>query len=851
MKASCNWLRELVPQARNTSSEEIARMLTGAGLEVEATIPYGAGTEGCLVAAVISTRPHPTKSGLRLVTVDLGDRHQEVICGAPNVPESGGLVVLAPLGAHLPAKNMTIGRRDIGGVTSEGMLCSESELGLSEEGGGILVLPQGSGKPGKRLLEAFPFMRDTILEIGLTPNRPDGLGHIGLARELAALHDLAVFGSGAPSSRSPASSGPSSSGPSNLSGTLTMAPLSLCPRWAPRPVPPFGSDEVPFSVELVIEDRERCPHYGAAIAEAVAVGPSPLSWRCRLTSLGVRPISNLVDVTNLVMLEYGQPMHAFDLARVRGQKIVVRRARLGESLSTLDGVTRALHEDDLVICDGEGPVALAGVMGGQGSEISGETRRVLFECAHFEPRGIRRAGRRHGLHTESSHRFERGTDPGAVPQALARAVALTREVLPELRVSRPRHAAGGSVLEAPPALERARATMRASFMSRILGVEVPLDEAIHVLERLGCELESREADRVSVSIPTHRPDLSREIDLIEEVIRVQGIDTIPSILPAIRGSREQGSREAYERRVRAEAVSLGLSEAITFRFTSRESLDAVFAPEPAVILANPINEHQTVMRTSLLPGLFEAVASARRHGERSARLFALGPRFLPGPAPGGLPEERASFAAVLAGDRPSWLSRPAPVDAWDAKGLAVSLVARLTGREPGVMAYASSERPRHLHPRAAGRLVLGEPLEVEIGSFGLPHPEVTDAFDLGADVVLVELDLERLARVPRTVSFAPIARFPASSRDVALVVPDEVPAGAVLEAVRSSAGPLARAVHLFDRFVGGAIPEGHTSLGVRVVYRADERTLTDAEVDACHVKVVAYVGALFGATLRT
>jgi phenylalanyl-tRNA synthetase beta chain len=334
MKASIQWLRELVPQLKATP-KEIAARFTAAGLEVEATHEYGEGAEGCLVAAVISTRPHPSRAGLNLVTVDRGAAGAlELVCGAPNVPAPGGLVVLAPLGAYLPAKKMKIEARAIAGVTSEGMLCSEAELGLTEDSDGILVLPAKSGKPGDRFIDVVPSARDTILEIGLTPNRPDGLGHIGLAREIATLFEL---------------------------------------DFAPPRVPPPSSVATGTTIDAIakvtVEDGERCPHYGAAGVVDVVIGPSPLWLRYRLASLAVRSISNIVDITNLVMLEHGHPMHAFDLDRVKGGAIVVRHAREGEAMTTLDGVARTLTADDLVIADGESPVALAGVMGAANSEI--------------------------------------------------------------------------------------------------------------------------------------------------------------------------------------------------------------------------------------------------------------------------------------------------------------------------------------------------------------------------------------------------------------------------------------------------------------------------------------------------
>jgi phenylalanyl-tRNA synthetase beta chain len=814
MKASCNWLRELVPQL-TASPRDLAARLTAAGLEVEGLLEFGAATDACVVASVLSMRPHPTKSGLRLVTVDRGGAQQELVCGAPNVPEPGGLVVLAPLGTHLPAKNMTIGKRAIAGVESEGMLCSEDELGLGDDHDGILVLPAGSAKPGDKLSAAFPAMRDTVLEIGLTPNRPDGLGHIGLAREIAALYGF----------------------PFETPGTGTGTGTG----------PEIGS-----LITIEVRDAERCPHYGAAAVVDLTIGPSPTT-RYRLQSLGVRSISNVVDVTNLVMLAWGHPMHAFDLDRVRGNRIIVRRATEGEKLTTLDGIERTLVVDDLLICDGEGPVALAGIMGGASSEIQPDTKRVLFEVAWFDPRSVRRTARRHGMHTESSHRFERGVDPGDVAQVLEHAVSMTLSLAGGSAAKHRMHVQGTRISGEPTPPARRAITLRAHRLPELLGVDVPFAEAVAILERLGCTVVSKSDKSVDVLVPSHRPDLGREVDLVEEVIRVRGMDAVPAQLPAIRASRDVGGREELARRARDAAVAVGLSEAITYGFTSARALEVLGAPKATVILENPLGEHHGVMRTTLLPGLLDAVANARRQSEHEVREFTIGPVFLPTKAGGdGLPDEQLRIGFVLAGERPGWLEKPHALDAWDAKGYAVAIARRLSGTPakveavPATREEAAAHAP-HLHPRGAAFLHVGGK---RIGSFGPLHPDAAEALGLDAGVLVGELDLEPFVTGATLPQYAANARFPAATRDVALVVKDEVRAGEVETAVRAAAGPLAEGVQLFDRFVGGQIPAGSSSLAFHVVYRAADRTLTDAEVDAAHANVVKAVGEQFGATLR-
>jgi phenylalanyl-tRNA synthetase beta chain len=812
MKASYRWLRELVPQLE-ASPLELAARLTSAGLEVEGLVEFGAASDACIVVRVVACKPHPTKSGLRLVTVDHGGATQEIVCGAPNVPAAGGLVVLAPLGVYLPAKDLTIERRAIGGIESEGMLCSEDELGLGDDHDGILVLPADLAAPGTPLSQAVPATRDTVLEIGLTPNRPDGLGHIGLAREIAALYGF----------------------------PFTLPTTSV-----------LGAAVGPSTSELVtvtVSEAARCPHYAAAGVVDVAVGPAPTT-RYRLTALGVRPISNVVDVTNLVMLAWGHPLHAFDLDRVRGGKIHVRCAYDGEKLTTLDGVERTLVADDLVICDGEGPVALAGVMGGATSEIHAGTKRVLFEVAWFDPRGIRRTARRHGLHTESSHRFERGVDPGDVVHVLEDAVSMTLSLAGGLRTNGRIHVQGANVFSEPAAVARRALTLRARRLGEVLGVDVPWRSAVSILKRLGCEVQTRDLEGCTVLVPTHRPDLGREIDLVEEVVRVLGMDCVIAQLPQVRASRDVGGREELARRVREVSVSLGLSEAITYAFTSARTLDVLCAPTPSMVLKNPLGEHHGVMRTTLLPGLLETVARARRHGEREVRAFTTGPVFLaPKPNGDGLPHEPMRVGFVFAGHRTAWLESPKPFDVWDAKGFITAFLERLLGpsAKVDVLPASRTDAPAFLHPRAAAFVsVDGQ----NVGAFGALHPDVVEKLELDGELFVAELDLDGFLAGPRIPTFAAISRFPASARDVALVVPDHVRAGEVEVAIQHAAGALASSVHIFDRFVGGAVPEGHSSLAFRVTYRVPDRTLTDAEVDAAHANVVKDVRERFGATLR-
>jgi phenylalanyl-tRNA synthetase beta chain len=816
MKASLNWLRSLVP-ALPDSAADVAERFTRGGLEVEAVEHFGKGLEQVLVAAVREIASHPSRSNLRLVTVDLGQgRCSTVVCGAPNVPSPGGLVCLAQVGATLPAIGLTLTPREIGGVRSEGMLLSEVEMGIGHDGSGIVILAPGAAAPGTSLTSALPAVHDVIFEIGVTPNRPDALGHIGLARDAATL-----FG------------------------------LDFTP---PRPDSPvrIAKGTIDERVAVEVLDFERCPHYGALVVEDAVIEPSPLWLRYRLHSLGVRSVSNIVDITNLVMLEYGHPMHAFDLDLVRGHRIVVRRAADGETMKTLDGVERTLVADDLLICDGEGPVALGGVMGGENTEIRSTTRRVLFECAFFHARGIRRTSRRHAIHTESSHRFERGVDPGDVADVLAHAGSLATHLAGAAAVPGAIHARRDPIVT--PHVE-----LRHKRLEALLGTEVPLGEAHTILTRLGFDITNihhGDDHALLAVVPTWRPDVSREADLIEEVARVRGLDTIPTTLPPIRPQTPRDTL-VLEGHVRAAAVALGLSEAVTYGFVSPASLERLGAPPAAVKLLNPLTDERSVMRTSLLPGLLETVARARRHGERAARLFTLGALFLPGPHDSLLPDECPAFAAILSGNRDAYLGRPQDVDVFDAKGIASEVAERVTGRSDiRAAAYEREAMPKALHPRAAGRLLAGD---TEIGRFGVIHPDLAEAWDIAPATAVVELDLRALgAARSGTSKYMPIPRLPAASRDIALIVHEDTPAGEVASVIRQTAGELCESVDIFDVFTGKEIPADHRSLAFHVVYRDPKaatdpdhaRTLTDEEVDRRHAEVVKTARERFGARLR-
>lgn len=836
MKASHRWLCEL--SGVDASPADVADRLTRLGLEVEDVEVHGQHLDHVVVAEVRAVEAVPDKDKLQLVTVFDGEGERKVICGAPNVPSRGGRVLLAKPGAVLPG-DFAIAEREVGGVVSSGMLCSETELEIGAGEAGIVVLAPGDpGKPGQLAREALS-LEDHVFEIGLTPNRPDCLGHVGLAREVALAFDVA-FGSPSPgfpnrlisgvekgeiASELPLVEGPNA--PAN--DTLTLVD--------PRP-------GVPSLVPIRVEDPSRCPRYAGGVVQGVKVGRSPFWLRYRLHVLGLRAIDNVVDVTNLVLFELGHPIHAFDLARLRGPEIVVRRAKDGETMATLDEVERTFTDDDLLICDGGGPVAVAGVMGGADTEIRPETRDVLIEVAYFDPRSIRRTSRRLGLHTDSSHRFERGVDPNGVPWAMRRAATLLCALADGAAAPIARDVY-------PEPVRSAQIALDPDHVRRLIGAPIEDGESRKALDAIGCAISPGEERGWRVSAPTWRPDLGRPEDLVEEVARIRGYDAIPTELPRVLPSgRGISTRQRAARRLKEAAADLGLLEAVNFSFVSEADLARSRVETNGVALANPLSEERAVMRTSLLPGLLSDVARARRHQSRSVSLFEVARTYLPR-AGEALPEERLELGLVLAGERVTQVGEGGRYDFYDGKGALVSILEAAFGVRPEIaLDDALAEEHPSLHPRRRARVrVRG----VDVGALGEIHPDVGDDWDLDVRVVYATVQVDALlgalegAGVPQA---RPLPRFPAVTRDLALLVPRELEAGAVRDALREAGGALAEDVQLFDVYEGKGVPEGKKSLAYRIVYRDPDATLTDKRVEKAHAAVKKAATSQLGASLR-
>jgi phenylalanyl-tRNA synthetase beta chain len=821
MHASYKWLKELC--AFDATPDQVAEAFTRVGLEVEKQKRFGV-LPYVVVAEVRAKQPHAKSDKLTLVRVFDGKDEVDVVCGAPNVPAPGKRILFAQIGAKLP-NGMEIGERKVAGVVSRGMICAEVELDIGAESDGIVVLPDDfAARPGTPVSEALD-LDDVVYEIGLTPNRPDCLGHVGLARELSAA----------------------------LSAPLRAPGVKVPSRLAQAPVAPVGMQSVALfesdgvepagaPVPVTVRDSARCPRYAVATVEDVRVAPSPFWLRYRLHVLGLRAINNAVDITNLVLLEYGYPTHAFDLDLVQGGAIEVRTARAGERIDALDGVERTLDLDDLAICDAKGPVAVAGVMGGQRSSIQAQTTRIAVECAYFDPRGVRRSSRRLGLHTDSSHRFERGVDPRAVPTVIARVVSLLCEIAGG-RAASSAHEVKSSDFS-PPTIG-----LRASRAEALLGVALPVGKTEEVLSALGCQVKSASQGSLQVTVPSWRPDLTREEDLIEEVARIWGYDKIPSVVPSIKVSEGSAPEIRFLRKLRLQAAAAGLSEAVNYAFVAPKQLEKARVATAALRLANPLSEERSVMRTSLLPGLLANVQRAQRHQVTHAALFELARTFMPSGEL--LPEERYKLGVVLWGARAEFIGEGGALDFFDAKGVLESIVRPLTrGKVETEADAALGAAHAFLHPRRAARIRL---FEREVGLLGELHPDVLDDLELTGPVVYAELDVATLFVVSRghlPPQVNPLPRFPGTARDLAIEVEEAVQAGAVAALLAEAGGALVEAVELFDLYRGEQVGAGKKSLAFRIRYRDRDATLTDQRVDELHGRVLAEAGRRFGAQIR-
>jgi phenylalanyl-tRNA synthetase beta chain len=808
MKVTLNWLKQYVDF--NWSPEELTERLTMLGLEVEGVQKISGAFEGIVVAQVITRDKHPNADKLSLCRVDDGNGERQIVCGAQNF-KAGDKVPLILPGASLPPKvgekePFTIKVGKIRGVESHGMMCSPQELGLPDEVDGLLIL-RGDAKVGQSFAEYLGLSgADVVYDLEITPNRPDLNSVIGIAREIAAV----------------------------TGNELRTPNLSLTP--------------AEFTAESLVavrnEDMELCPRYTARVIKGVKVGPSPEWLRAILEKVGVRSISNVVDVTNYVMLETGQPLHAFDYHLIAMGKegkptIVVRRAGADEKFKTLDNQERTLTAEMLLIADEQKGIALAGVMGGLNTEINDQTVDVLIESAYFLPTNIRRTSKQLGLRSESSYRFERGADEGMADGASQRAAQLILQMAGG-------QLAGGEVEVRAKAKETKTVTLHFQKTTSLLGLPISHAEQISSLTKLGLTVAEQSPGICAFTIPSWRVDLKREVDLIEEIGRLYGIERIQSTPP--RGALGSNAFDAiYDQigEVRQILTGIGLNEAQGQTLISREEVRDRL-PEEIVALANPLSADMDVLRPSLLPGLIHSLRHNVSHKNHDVGLFEIGRVFVN--AKGQLREERRVAFAITGHRAPaSWsgVEREAKFDVYDIKGMAEELLEQF-----GLRGFVFAKRPEGtaLFLESAAVTLGGK---LQLGELGQLLPPLAKKYDLRDAVYLAEFNLDLLiARRNPSKSFKALPQFPSSGRDVAMLVAENITHDAVLQAVKQAKAANLESVALFDVFRGQGVPAGRKSLAYAMTYRAADKTLTDADVNTAHTKLLEAFKTQLQAELR-
>lgn len=798
MKVSLKWLKEFVDF--DLAVEELASRLTDAGLEVGSISHIGGDLDGVVVGEIKAVSKHPQAKKLSVCQVNVGSESLQVVCGAPNVMEKAKVPV-ALIGAQLPGGSR-ISKTTLRGIDSFGMICSEKELEIGEVEDGIMILDRELvvGQPLSSGLE----LEDWILNLDLTPNRPDCLSILGVARDVAA----------------------------------------LCGSRLKRPEVKLRRVDVQTAQERAqvdIQDPRACPRYAARVIEGIKIKESPFWVKRKLYSAGMRPINNVVDVTNLVMLETGHPLHAFDYdlfssnGNLDHKRVVVRKAQEGEKFITLDEIERTLNREILLITDGSEAMAIAGIMGGLKSEVSPHTGTVLLESAYFDPRVIRRGRMFLGLSTESSQRFERGADPNGVLQAADRAAQLL-ETLAEGKVLK------GVVDAYPVPIQPVQIELRPKRVNRLLSTDLGTQQITDILTSL--ELKVTRNSDLEVEIPTFRPDLTREIDLIEEIARIYGYANIKTSLQASGSLVTQVHREdELARSIRHLLGAKGYFEVITNNLVDPEMSVRLTPGCAQVSILNPLSHDLSSLSTTLAYGLLGVVSRNKNRQEKNVRIFELGKVFSGGKDK--LPEERLHLGIAISGERVPrhWESEEAEVDLYDIKGVVEELLDHL--RVP------SEIKPDESAPLRPGRSfrVLGN--GEKMGIIGEVSEDISKAFGIKDKVFLAELDLDRIvAGVPKQKQFSPLPKFPAADRDIAVVADEALPSQTIREKMEERGGSLIEEITLFDVYRGKQVASGKKSLAYSIRYRSREKTLTDEEVDDIHRKVISALKKAFGITLR-
>ena len=798
MLLSIKWLNDYIDLS-DVSVDEIVEKLTASGLEVDEVTDLRKKYENIVVGYVEKSEKHPNADKLSVCQVNDGEKTYNVVCGAPNVA-TGQKVAFAKVGAVIPEGGFKIKKAKLRGVVSEGMICSGKELEINDDHSGIMVLDENL-PAGKPVAEVFG-LDDVILEVAITPNRADALSHIGIARDLAALFGREV---------------------KYPEVNITEA-----------------SEKASDVASVEILNADDCPRYSARVVKGVTIKESPRWLKEKLTAVGLRPINNVVDVTNFVLYEIGQPLHAFDLNMLSGKKIVVRNADDGEKFITLDSKERELKANNLMICDAEKPVAIAGVMGGENSEVTDETKDILIESAYFNPSSIRKTAKQLGLTTDSSYRFERGTNPEITVWAATRAAQLIAEL------------AGGEILSGaidvyPKPVERKKIKLRYARVNKILGYEVNPETVRDILKRLELGILDENENDLTVEVPAFRHDLEREIDLIEEVARIYGYDKIPDISHVNITLSVKVDETSNKEKIRDLLVGLGYREIITNSLLNKE-LSEKFGKPLSVL--NPQSAEMTNPRTSLLPGMLQTISRNIKVQERNLKLFEIGHIF------NRINDEINSFddfsedetlAFAVTGNKfeKEWFTNPVKFDFYDLKGDLEEFLLKYYGTKKYVLEY--KELPQGCF-YDYGTFVKVQ--NKEVGFFGKLNADLLKEFDIKQDVFVCELNIGALPAPDKKRTYKEVLRFPKVYRDMAFVVDKTIDAGKVAEVIKKGSSALLKNIRLFDIFESDALGKNKKSLAFELEYYDNSRTLTEEEVDKDFWSAIERVKKELNAELR-
>jgi phenylalanyl-tRNA synthetase beta chain len=799
MRVSLNWLKEFVDIDQTPG--ELAELLTMAGLEVEGLEQKAQNLNDCKVSRILDIKPHPQADRLSICQLDAGKETVSVVCGATNI-DKGDCVPLASPGTTLP-DGMLIKESTIRGELSQGMLLAEDEMGLTDDHTGIMILPDNL-TPGQSLTEAMD-LEDWILEITLTPNRIDCASILGIAREI---------------------------------GALTKKKITI---------PKVSFEESDKAIEDLAEvnvlDSNGCPRYTAGLVDNIKIGPSPFWMRYRLHASGIRSINNVVDITNYVLMELGQPLHAFDYHRLGDRKIVVKRAENGQTFTTLDEQTRDLNDQTLMICDGKRAIAIAGIMGGLNSEITEDSTTVLVESAYFNPTMIRRSSKKLSLSTEASYRFERGIDIEGTDLALKRSLELIKQL------------AGGNIARGiidcyPKPWSSPQITLRADRTNNILGTNVDINTMTEHLSSLRMAVKKIDQNRIEVSPPPYRVDISREADLIEEIARLTGYDKIPVTLPPIRPTEEDNTELVLRDRTKNMLVGMGFTEIITYSFISPKSADILRAGQKSKLrsfikLLNPLSLDQSVMRTSLIPGLLSTVRLNSLRGQNDLRIFEWGKTYIKGGEE--LPQEKQVLAVLITGmgSTQEWYQKAREADFFDIKGVAENILKKF-GIEK--TEFKRNNPKEEFDPNEYARIFSSG---FEIGAIGKVAKEVMEGYGLEKSAYIVEIYIETLLPlISWAIQFKPLAKFPSVRRDISIMLNRSVESAMLISIVKEIGKDLVESVDIFDVYQSKQIAPQEKALALGVSYRSKKRTLTDDEVNKIHEEVIGEIRRQTGGRLR-